>query len=502
MTKVIHKVILAVLTVAFATGGAWAVYEDQATCKKVQEKGCSKVVVVTGDEDNDGQVQVGRNVFCIKASDDDEGHGGVATWVIKTDDGEEGEVKLDLVACGGSGLITATPVIVTAGTDAGPDRGWLGVGLGEVPPALAAQFGIEGQGVMLTNVVKDSPAAKAGLERYDIVTAVNGEPLDGSVSALAEAVGEAGPSARVTLTVIHNGKEKTVRATLASRPHSEVVWKHNLDWLPSISEKFHTRGKVLKLKPGGGVTLHNLGDLKDLADLPDSIRDLIPDIDDIMTTIRVDEDAGDVTTRIKTRIQSDGQTIEIELEGDGPITVRRTTVDEVGDSHTTEKVYENAEELESADEEAFELYSNVQGRHLIELDLGHPGMFKFDIAVDDFKDAIGDFDVDVDVDVQHSVQEAMEAYKKAMESLESLEEIQDIPWAKIHRFGPRPGYFFGKSPKATHNFAVDSDGQIEIRIRKGDSEVVLNYKNENDLRKRNPEMYEKYVEVMEAPVED
>lgn len=492
MTRAMYRLTLTALAVAVFAGGAWA-FNDDHKCKKTCKKHCKSVVVVTGDRGDDETVEVHSKVICIKT--DDQGGDGAATWVIKPgDDEEEVVVKLNVSAHGGHGWTAVAPLILTAGGAGDPDRGWLGVGLGEVPPALAAQLGTEGQGVMITNVVTDSPAAKAGLERYDIVTVVNGEPVDGSVSALAEAVGEAGPSARVTLTVIHNGKEETVRATLGSRPPNQVVWEHDLDWLPSISEKFRTRGKVLKLMPGGGVTLHDLGDLKDLADLPDSIRDLIPDIDDIITSIHVDKELGDVTTHIKTRVHKDGQTFELEFESDGQITVRRTTVDEDGNTETTEKVYESAEELEAADEEAFEMFSKVQGRHLSGLDVRHPGMFKISVNLDDLEDKLED--LDVHVDIQDSVKDAMAAYEEAMKSLKGM------PLAKYYRFKPHTGLWFGDPREATHNFSVDSDGRIAIRIRKGDSEVVLNYKNENDLRKRNPEMYEKYMDVMETPVDD
>jgi len=52
--------------------------------------------------------------------------------------------------------------------------------------------------------------------------------------------------------------------------------------------------------------------------------------------------------------------------------------------------------------------------------------------------------------------------------------------------------------KPKHSFEVRPDGTIEVRIRKGDSELVQLYTNERDLQKRNPELAEKYADLMEA----
>ena len=49
--------------------------------------------------------------------------------------------------------------------------------------------------------------------------------------------------------------------------------------------------------------------------------------------------------------------------------------------------------------------------------------------------------------------------------------------------------------KPRNSFEVRPDGAIEVRVRKGDSELVQLYKNESDLRQRDAELYEKYQEL-------
>ena len=51
-------------------------------------------------------------------------------------------------------------------------RGYLGVHIQDVTPELAKQFGLnQGGGVLIGDVSPDTPAAKAGLKRGDVITA-------------------------------------------------------------------------------------------------------------------------------------------------------------------------------------------------------------------------------------------------------------------------------------------------------------------------------------------
>ena len=61
------------------------------------------------------------------------------------------------------------------------DRGWLGISVGEVPDSVAAHVATEGAGVIILNVVEDSPADLAGLLAHDIILAIEGEGVEGDV---------------------------------------------------------------------------------------------------------------------------------------------------------------------------------------------------------------------------------------------------------------------------------------------------------------------------------
>jgi hypothetical protein len=83
---------------------------------------------------------------------------------------------------------------VAAGDDAKPEKTdyWIGVRCSELPPLLRAQLDVpEGQGVLVDVAVPEAPADRAGLRTYDVIVAVDGNPIADAPS-LAAAVSRAG----------------------------------------------------------------------------------------------------------------------------------------------------------------------------------------------------------------------------------------------------------------------------------------------------------------------
>ncbi|MFL5272144.1 MAG: trypsin-like peptidase domain-containing protein [Anaeromyxobacteraceae bacterium] len=103
-------------------------------------------------------------------------------------------------------------------------RGYLGVTVSELTPDLAQGFGIkEGtKGAVVQSVVPRAPASKAGLQPGDVVTAVNGKPIDGP-SGLTRNVASVSPGGKAKLTLLRNGQKKDVEITVASRPDEEAL---------------------------------------------------------------------------------------------------------------------------------------------------------------------------------------------------------------------------------------------------------------------------------------
>lgn len=104
------------------------------------------------------------------------------------------------------------------------ERTYLGVYSLEITPEVAKAYNLPvDEGVYLYSsssysaIIKDSPAAKAGLKDKDIITKVNGTSV-GASGSLANIIGEYKPGDTVQLTVIRDGKELAVNVTLDGYP--------------------------------------------------------------------------------------------------------------------------------------------------------------------------------------------------------------------------------------------------------------------------------------------
>jgi Do/DeqQ family serine protease len=101
-------------------------------------------------------------------------------------------------------------------TDGRVQRGKLGVAVQSVTADLAASLKLTSMnGALVSNVQSGSPAARAGLEQGDVITAINGEKVSDS-NALRNRIAATKPGATVDLEVVRNGKTQNVRATLAA----------------------------------------------------------------------------------------------------------------------------------------------------------------------------------------------------------------------------------------------------------------------------------------------
>jgi hypothetical protein len=104
-------------------------------------------------------------------------------------------------------------------------------------------------------------------------------------------------------------------------------------------------------------------------------------------------------------------------------------------------------------------------------------------------------------DVEKSMEAARKAFEEAMKNVDVGAHLDTA--FKFHPFfGPESAFLASHLGKATQTFTVNPDGQIEVKLRKGDSEVIMIYEDEADLQNRNPEMYEKYTDVTSAPVKE
>lgn len=97
-------------------------------------------------------------------------------------------------------------------------RGWLGVSIQPVTPDLAKQFDIkDDKGALVGDVVEDSPADKAGLQRGDVIIEYDGKDV-ADPSSLRNNVAGTPPGKKVTLKIMRYGKSQKMYVTIAELP--------------------------------------------------------------------------------------------------------------------------------------------------------------------------------------------------------------------------------------------------------------------------------------------
>lgn len=96
------------------------------------------------------------------------------------------------------------------------ERGQLGVVIQEVNYDLAQSFGLDKPtGALISNVLSNSPAERAGLQVGDIIRSINGEEVRVSTD-LPMTIGALAPGKTITLGIWRKGKEIAVEVTLGS----------------------------------------------------------------------------------------------------------------------------------------------------------------------------------------------------------------------------------------------------------------------------------------------
>src|SRR5262249_29443071 len=97
-------------------------------------------------------------------------------------------------------------------------RGRVGVQVQSITPEIAEALGLDRpQGALVVEPEPGSPAAKAGIQSGDVITAVNGAPAK-TDHDLMKKIGDMAPGTAVTLTVRRKGEDKTVTVTLDELP--------------------------------------------------------------------------------------------------------------------------------------------------------------------------------------------------------------------------------------------------------------------------------------------
>ncbi len=97
-------------------------------------------------------------------------------------------------------------------------RGWLGVAIQRLTPELSQKFGLkDSSGALIGDVVKDSPAEKAGIRRGDIIIEYDGKKIR-DADTLRNTVAQSKPGSQIAVKLLRGGKEYALTVTVAEYP--------------------------------------------------------------------------------------------------------------------------------------------------------------------------------------------------------------------------------------------------------------------------------------------
>jgi serine protease Do len=114
----------------------------------------------------------------------------------------------------------AIPVVMQLEQHGKVTRGWLGVQIQGVTPAIAANLGLPNDnGALIALVTPNSPGAKAGLKQGDVILAFDGHPIR-QLHDLPRLVAAAAPNSQANLSVWRDGHRIEVQAKLGEFPNT------------------------------------------------------------------------------------------------------------------------------------------------------------------------------------------------------------------------------------------------------------------------------------------
>lgn len=393
--------------------------------------------------------------------------------------------------------------LMWCGEDEAAPRAWFGVRF-ELPDLpLAQHLGLEGRGLIITNVCKDSPADRAGLLRYDVLLTFGEREIDDGGHGLAAKIHELGADAEVALVVLRKAKKLDLLAKLSTFPPPD-----KLEWIyedaPHVLAEDSTTYslRVIERLPGGDIRVKKLDQDK----LPKEFLHILGLAGP--RTLEVWNEDGQ--TNMTCRMTKDGIVIEVEQDSEGRIHVRRIAAEEEA-AAVEEEIYVDEEALAQGDKQASELFksfsshgifgsgftfsgpsvffapehlrgfhgrwSNEQatGRLELILEQNQSGMDRFNEWHEKFGEAFGGVDPDLLRELREQLNHADERIREAGRWIEEYKQMSS------------------KTP--TYNFKVEPGGRVVAVIRKGDSVLSKVFDSVEELKEKSPKLFERYQEL-------
>ena len=159
-------------------------------------------------------------------------------------------------------------------------RFWIGISGGPIPPELRAHLTLPAdQGVLVRSVEPGSPGEKEGVQLYDVIARVNGDPIK-NMRQLAEIVGDQGEmKGRLTIELLRAGRTETVWVTPEKRPIEPAPagnqffnWNQGQRGVAITTHRQNGGPTVITVRRGNESWRIEGDDPESLAALPDDLR--------------------------------------------------------------------------------------------------------------------------------------------------------------------------------------------------------------------------------------
>jgi serine protease Do len=127
------------------------------------------------------------------------------------------------------------------------DRGWLGIQIQQMTPEIASSLGLPGEhGALVSDVMADSPAARAGVKQGDVIVKFNRHEID-KLHDLPRLVAETPIHSKVDIAVWRGGRNEQLQADVGQMPDDkQEVASNNREQQPSGSQRSSTLGLQLR----------------------------------------------------------------------------------------------------------------------------------------------------------------------------------------------------------------------------------------------------------------
>lgn len=217
-------------------------------------------------------------------------------------------------------------------------KGWLGVSVQELTPSLREAMKVGNRsGLLITNVVEDSPADEANLKDEDVLLSFDGKTVE-KAEEFTELVRNTPPDKKVKVKILRRGEERELEVTIGARKsesaartfswsgsgrHPEVmVWNNRPRLGVQVQELSKDLAPYFKVEEKSGVLVLSVSKnspaekagLKAGDVITRAGDEKITDADDLITALR-DYEEGDKVSIEYVR-QGKNATVQAELEND------------------------------------------------------------------------------------------------------------------------------------------------------------------------------------------